>query len=150
MQPLVRGIAREVEQVVASNPKVRDVQLDWNDPVRTLKVNVDQEKARALGLTPADVSVVTQTIMNGATVVRTIASAAPTVTYTAAQQNTDFGSVFKKMQWRTRAAMQANVAVNRITNFLKKLERLLPPAFSRWRFRSAVTANPPRTAGSFR
>ena len=33
----VRAIAREVEAVVASSPKVRDVQLDWNDPVRTLK-----------------------------------------------------------------------------------------------------------------
>jgi hypothetical protein len=32
-------------------------------------------------------------IMNGAAVVRTIASSTPTVTYTAAQQNTDFGSV---------------------------------------------------------
>jgi multidrug efflux pump len=64
----VRAIAREVEHVVGSSPAVRDVQLDWNDPVRTLKVDVDQEKARALGLTPADVSVVTQTIMNGATV----------------------------------------------------------------------------------
>ena len=35
---VVREIAREVEQVVAASPKVRDVQLDWNDPVRTLKV----------------------------------------------------------------------------------------------------------------
>jgi multidrug efflux pump subunit AcrB len=64
---VVRSIAREVEAVVASSPKVRDVQLDWNDPVRTLKVAVDQDKARALGLAPADVAVVTQTVMNGAT-----------------------------------------------------------------------------------
>jgi len=64
----VRAIARQVEHVVASNPAVRDVQLDWNDPVRTLKIDVDQDKARALGLTPADVSMVTQTITNGATV----------------------------------------------------------------------------------
>ena len=64
----VRLIAREVQQVVASSSQVRDVQLDWNDPVRTLKVDVDQDKARALGLTPAEISVVTQTIMNGATV----------------------------------------------------------------------------------
>jgi multidrug efflux pump subunit AcrB len=63
----VREIAREVEAVVASNPKVRDVQLDWNDPVRTLKVAIDQDKARALGLAPADVALVTQTVMNGAT-----------------------------------------------------------------------------------
>ena len=53
--------------MVASSPKVRDVQLDWNDPVRTLKVDLDQDKARALGLAPADVAFVTQTVMNGAT-----------------------------------------------------------------------------------
>jgi multidrug efflux pump subunit AcrB len=63
----VREIAREVEAVVASSPKVRDVQFDWNDPVRTLRVDLDQDKARALGLAPADVALVTQTVMNGAT-----------------------------------------------------------------------------------
>jgi multidrug efflux pump subunit AcrB len=63
----VREIAREVERVMAASPKVRDVQLDWNDPVRTLKVELDQDKARALGLTPADVNLVTQSVMNGAT-----------------------------------------------------------------------------------
>jgi multidrug efflux pump len=64
---VVRSIAREVEAVVASSAKVRDVQLDWNDPVRTLRVDLDQDKARALGLAPADVAFVTQTVMNGAT-----------------------------------------------------------------------------------
>jgi multidrug efflux pump len=63
----VREIAREVQTVMASSPKVRDVQFDWNDPVRTLKVELDQDKARALGLAPADVGFVTQTVMNGAT-----------------------------------------------------------------------------------
>jgi multidrug efflux pump len=63
----VREIARQVERVMASSTKVRDVQLDWNDPVRTLKVELDQDKARMLGLTPADVNLVTQSVMNGAT-----------------------------------------------------------------------------------
>jgi multidrug efflux pump len=63
----VREIARQVESVVAASPKVRDVQLDWNDPVRALRVDIDQEKARTLGLAPADISFVTQTFMNGAT-----------------------------------------------------------------------------------
>jgi len=63
----VREIAREVEAVVAASPKVRDVQLDWNDPVRTMRIDIDQDKARALGLAPADVALVTQTVMNGAT-----------------------------------------------------------------------------------
>jgi multidrug efflux pump len=64
---VVRSIARDVERVVAASPQVRDVQLDWNDPVRTLRVELDQDKVRALGLTPADVAIVTQTLMNGAT-----------------------------------------------------------------------------------
>ena len=56
--------------VVASNPKVRDVQLDWNDPVRTLRVDLDQDKARALGLGACRcLRFVTQTVMNGATTV---------------------------------------------------------------------------------
>jgi multidrug efflux pump subunit AcrB len=63
----VREIAREVEAVVAASPKVRDVQLDWNDPVRTLRADIDQDKARALGLAPADMAFVTQIFMNGAT-----------------------------------------------------------------------------------
>ncbi|HTQ00856.1 MAG TPA: efflux RND transporter permease subunit [Casimicrobiaceae bacterium] len=63
----VREIAREVEAVVTASPKVRDVQLDWNDPVRTLRVDIDQDKARALGLAPADVAFVAQTLMSGAT-----------------------------------------------------------------------------------
>ncbi|WP_445400778.1 efflux RND transporter permease subunit [Zobellella sp. An-6] len=64
---VVRSIAREVEHAVASHPQTRDVQLDWNDPVRTLRVELDQEKARALGLSPADVAFATQSLMNGTT-----------------------------------------------------------------------------------
>jgi len=62
---VVRSIAREVEHVVASHPQVRDVQLDWNDPARTLRVELDQEKARALGLSPVDVALATQSLMHG-------------------------------------------------------------------------------------
>jgi hypothetical protein len=56
-----------VERVVAANSKVRDAQLDWNDPVRTLRLDLDQDTARALGLTPAEIAIVTQSLMNGAT-----------------------------------------------------------------------------------
>jgi multidrug efflux pump len=63
---VVREIAREVEHLVAAHPQTRDTQLDWNEPVRTLRVDLDQEKARALGLSPADVAVATQTLLHGA------------------------------------------------------------------------------------
>ena len=64
---VVRRIAREVESVVRANQNVRDVQLDWNDPVRTMRIELDQDKVRALGLSPSDVSMVTQSLTNGAT-----------------------------------------------------------------------------------
>ncbi|QXW31529.1 efflux RND transporter permease subunit [Aeromonas sanarellii] len=64
---VVRAIARRVEHLVASNPQVRDVQLDWNDPVRALNVALDQEKVRALGLSPAEVAMATQSLMQGVT-----------------------------------------------------------------------------------
>jgi multidrug efflux pump subunit AcrB len=62
---VVRSIARDVERVMNASPLLRDVQLDWNDPVRALRLDVDQDKARALGLTPADVALATQTLTNG-------------------------------------------------------------------------------------
>jgi multidrug efflux pump len=62
---VVRSIARDVERVMNASPLLRDVQLDWNDPVRALRMDVDQDKARALGLTPVDVALATQTLTNG-------------------------------------------------------------------------------------
>ncbi|MEH8015767.1 efflux RND transporter permease subunit [Rheinheimera muenzenbergensis] len=63
---VVRSIAREVEQVVAGHKLTRDTQLDWNDPVRSLQLELDQDKARALGLSSADVALVSQSLLNGA------------------------------------------------------------------------------------
>ena len=46
---VVRAIARRVEHLVASNPQVRDVQLDWNDPVRALNVALDRRRCAPWG-----------------------------------------------------------------------------------------------------
>ncbi|WP_315706821.1 MULTISPECIES: efflux RND transporter permease subunit [unclassified Bradyrhizobium] len=52
----VRDIAYQVRDVMRQNPNVRDPQLDWNEQSPYLKLVVDQDRARALGLTPQDVS----------------------------------------------------------------------------------------------
>src|SRR5690349_14391513 len=43
---VVRDIAYRVRDVVRQSPLVRDTQLDWNEQVRSVKVHVDQDKAR--------------------------------------------------------------------------------------------------------
>jgi len=64
----VRDIAYRVRDVVKQNPNVRDPQLDWNEQSPYLKLVVDQDRARALGLTPQDVSQALSMLISGAPV----------------------------------------------------------------------------------
>jgi multidrug efflux pump len=62
----VREIAYRVRDAVRQSPLVRDTQLDWNEQVRSVQVHVDQDKARLLGLSSADVQGLVQTALDGA------------------------------------------------------------------------------------
>ena len=64
----VREIAYKVRDVVKQNPNVKDPQLDWNEQSPYLKLVVDQDRARALGLTPQDVSQALSMLISGAPV----------------------------------------------------------------------------------
>ena len=64
----VRDIAYRVRDVVEQNDKVKDPQLDWNEQTPYLKLVVDQDRARALGLTPQDVSQALSMLISGAPV----------------------------------------------------------------------------------
>ncbi|MCK1513874.1 efflux RND transporter permease subunit [Bradyrhizobium sp. 190] len=64
----VRDIAYRVRDVVRENPNVIDPQLDWNEQSPYLKLAVDQDRARALGLTPQDVSQALAMLISGAQV----------------------------------------------------------------------------------
>ena len=64
----VRKIAYRVRDTVRLSPLVRDTQLDWNEQVRSMLVQLDQDKARLLGITSADVGAMTQIVLSGSTV----------------------------------------------------------------------------------
>jgi len=64
----VRTIADEVRKVMADNRKLIDPHLDWGEQARTIRLAVDQDRARALGLTPQDVAKTLQTMLTGLTV----------------------------------------------------------------------------------
>ena len=46
----VRALAREVEARVRANPHVANVNLDWDEPSKVVRLRIDQERARALGV----------------------------------------------------------------------------------------------------
>ena len=64
----VRDIAYKVRDVMKQNPNVVEPQLDWNEQSPYLKLVVDQDRARALGLTPQDVSQALAMLISGAPV----------------------------------------------------------------------------------
>jgi multidrug efflux pump subunit AcrB len=64
----VRKIATAVRDTVRKSSLVRDTQLEWNEQVRTVEVNVDQDKLRVLGLSSTDVAQSVQAMLSGAPV----------------------------------------------------------------------------------
>jgi multidrug efflux pump len=53
---VVRLIVEEVKQVMRANPNTVDVNDDWHDRIPSVKLTLDQEKARALGVTTEGLS----------------------------------------------------------------------------------------------
>ena len=52
----VRDIAYQVREVMRANNQAIDPHLDWNEQAPYLKLVVDQDRVRAMGLTPQDIS----------------------------------------------------------------------------------------------
>lgn len=65
-----RQIAEDIRDIVRQNPNTRNTEIDWGETVRAIRLRVDQDRARALGLTPQDVSESMQTLLSGLTVTR--------------------------------------------------------------------------------
>jgi len=61
----LREIAGAVREIMRQNPNARDVQFDWNEQAKSVRLEIDQERARALGLTPQEVSFVLQALLSG-------------------------------------------------------------------------------------
>jgi multidrug efflux pump subunit AcrB len=61
----VREIALKVGQIVASNPDAKQVNFDWMEPDRQVRIRVDQNEARLLGLSSQAIATVLNTVISG-------------------------------------------------------------------------------------
>ena len=52
----VRAIARRVAEQVRANPHTTNVNLDWDEPSKVVRLEVDQDRARALGISSAQLA----------------------------------------------------------------------------------------------
>ncbi len=64
----VRALAREVADRVRENSHVSNVHLDWEEPSKVVYLSIDQERARALGVSSSSLSTFLQSSLSGNTV----------------------------------------------------------------------------------
>ncbi|MFN4014590.1 MAG: efflux RND transporter permease subunit [Reyranella sp.] len=64
----VRQVAEQVRQVFKADPDTRDINFDWNELAKTVRLEVDQAKARALGVDSQALGNTLQTLLTGITV----------------------------------------------------------------------------------
>ena len=65
---VLRGLADEVKGLMRASPNMRGVNDNWNESVKALRLEVDQTKARALGVSSQSIANATRTILSGSTV----------------------------------------------------------------------------------
>lgn len=64
----VRDIAFKLAEVIAADPLTRTVNYDWIEPAREIRIRVDQDQARLLGLSTEAIGSVLNTVVTGAPV----------------------------------------------------------------------------------
>ncbi|MFT4174569.1 MAG: efflux RND transporter permease subunit [Rhodocyclaceae bacterium] len=64
----IRQIAAQVADTMRANTHTSDVNLDWNELSKTVHLEVDQDRARALGVSTQEISQYMQTILRGVTI----------------------------------------------------------------------------------
>ena len=62
----VRDIAQQMEPIMAQHPKVKNVNLNWNEKSKVMHLEVDQDKARSLGVSSQALAMALQTQLSGA------------------------------------------------------------------------------------
>lgn len=65
---VVRGLADQVKDVLRANPNAVGVNDNWNESIKVLRLDLDQDKLRALGVTSQGVRRTVQTVLTGTTV----------------------------------------------------------------------------------
>jgi len=63
----VRQTALELSEIVSANPRVLIVAFDWIEPARKMRIRIDQDEARLLGLSSQALADVLNTLISGAT-----------------------------------------------------------------------------------
>ncbi len=65
---VLRGLADTVKAEIRKSPNARGVNDNWNESVKSIRLEVDQAKARALGVTSQSIAQASRAIVSGSTI----------------------------------------------------------------------------------
>jgi len=54
--PTVRKIAREIRDIMRANENVSNAHLDWEEPNKVIRLQIDQDRARVMGISSQDLA----------------------------------------------------------------------------------------------
>ena len=64
----VRRWGDQAKEILRANPNMRGVNDNWNEQIKVLRLNVDQDKARALGVTSQSLAQSARTLLSGSVI----------------------------------------------------------------------------------
>lgn len=64
---ILRGIADRAKEVLRTSPDLHGVNDNWNESVKAIRLSVDQDKARALGVSSQSIAQASRILTSGAT-----------------------------------------------------------------------------------
>jgi multidrug efflux pump subunit AcrB len=64
----VHAISRQVADQLGTMTGIRHINFDWSEPARVMRVRIDQDQARQLGLSSQDVALALNNVVSGTTI----------------------------------------------------------------------------------
>src|SRR5260221_2864193 len=61
----IRAIANEVAAAMRANPWTREVNFDWDEPSKVIRLSIDQNRARVLGISTQELAQFLNTVLSG-------------------------------------------------------------------------------------
>ncbi|MHC0054714.1 efflux RND transporter permease subunit [Actibacterium sp. D379-3] len=65
---ILRDRARDLAAMLSTDPRLTAITLDWSEPARVLRLDINQDKARQLGVSVEDIALSLNAIFNGQTI----------------------------------------------------------------------------------
>ena len=65
---LARDAARDLAALLGTEPRLKDIALDWSEPARVVRLKVNQDQMRRIGITSEDIAAALSGTFNGRTI----------------------------------------------------------------------------------